>query len=216
MDKNQIIEVKVKNFISKDALFTSVDIANSIKKDGHWVRNVEVRDWLRNNFQSSDIFGDYETEVIEVCGGTRIATLYRPCWSDAHDYEERDQTALTPDDVNIISNKVHDNSVSSLSTKNNDKKDDDIITMISPKGVSIRRKISSKERIKIPGRIIKRLGLNPGDKINPSQIKTHKPIPSRLIVNADFRVSIPRNCLNWGTEPVNVMLKGDNIIFEKA
>lgn len=217
MDKSSVIETKIRDFIKKDRSFTSVDIANAIKEDGIWIRNIEVRDWLKSNIQDSDIFGEYESELIEVCSGTRTATLYRPSWADSNDYDERDQIALTPDQVNAISSQ---DKKPSTSKKNNSIKDtaddEDIITMVNPKGVDIRRTIYSTERIKIPGVIIKKLGLRPGDNVNPMLLKTHRPVPSRLKVNSDYRVSIPRDCVNWGNDPINVMLKGKEIIFEKA
>ena len=48
-------------------------------------------------------------------------------------------------------------------------------------------------------------------------IKTHNSLPLGVIVSKDYRVSIPRGAVAWGTNPVKVMLTSKNdIIFDKA
>lgn len=61
------------------------------------------------------------------------------------------------------------------------------------------------------------MGYKPGDNVDPSVVKTHSPIPKRLKVNKDYRLSIPRDCVKWGVSPVKVKLKENKeIVFEKA
>lgn len=84
-------------------------------------------------------------------------------------------------------------------------------------GVRIKKRLASVERLWIPSDITKAVGLNPGDNVDVSKVKIHngKLNPS-LKVHYDGRFAIPRRCVGYGTDPVKVMVKGDEIFFEKA
>lgn len=206
MDKEALISNKVKDFVANETMFTSVDIANAIKKDGNWVRNIEVASWLRENFYKEDILLDYKTSPINVCDNTRSATLYLPKWADPEDYEDRNQDPLTPAEVDAIKKQ-----------KNQKAPTPDIVDMLNGTQAVMSKVIRSKERIKIPGSMIKKLGYVPGDQVPSDIVKTHNNIPGRLIVNKDYRFSVPRSSVNWGKDPVKVILTQDNkITFEKA
>jgi hypothetical protein len=210
MPLDATIKVKVQEFISKEEMFTSVDIANAIKQDGIWIKNREVRDWLRANVSDTALFGDYAHTQIQVCCGTATATLYYPMFKDPDDYQKRDQVALTPDEVKAIQKTKIGQPVASATPDINqvfDASDDD---------VDASAVIKTTERIKIPGHIIKKLGWAPGDRIDPALIKTHRALPSDLYVNADYRVSIPRSVVDWGKDPVKVILRKGEIVFDKA
>jgi hypothetical protein len=74
-------------------LFTSVDIANSIKSDGTWVRNSEVASWLRSNALNNT--PSYTSTKITV-SNNKEATLYYPSNLNPDSYTNRDQEALSP------------------------------------------------------------------------------------------------------------------------
>jgi hypothetical protein len=211
---NDLIRNKVESFVKSEQMFTSVDIANSIKKDGSWVRNADVALWLRDNFYGSDIFLDYKTSPVAVCNNSRSATLYAPEWCDPDNYTNRNQEAITPNDFDQLKNKKV-----AAAPKTDPV---DIVDMLSGKktpkaSVTLYKVIKSKERIKIPGAIIRKLGYAPGDKVPNDIVKSHSSIPGDLIVNKDYRFSIPRSAVKWGTDPILVLLTSDNkISFEKA
>ena len=102
MQLEATIKAKVQDFTARHEMFTSVDISNAIKSDGIWIKNREVAEWLRTNFSDVSLFGDYQQTVIQVCGDKAEAALYHPLMTDPNIYTNRDQRALTPDDVKII------------------------------------------------------------------------------------------------------------------
>jgi hypothetical protein len=217
--RDTLIQETVQKFINDEEMFTSVDIANAIKKEGIWVRNTEVRDWLRNNYDFDDLFENYESDRIPVCNGTRYATVYLPAYRNADEYEPTNQKALTPSEVEKIRRDKEgssDDSDDQTPAKANSKyKDMDVADLLDD--TELERVIYSHERIKIPGVMIRKMGYKPGDSVDASVIKTHSPIPKRLKVNKDYRLSIPRDCVKWGVSPVKVKLKENKeIVFEKA
>ena len=111
-----LIELKVKSFIEKDQMFTSVDISNAIKSDGLFVRNVTVAEWLRNNSSDDDLFSDYSVTQIDLDNGRR-ANLYHPVHLDPNDYKSRDQKSLTPAEVDKIKGKAMTKVFSAVPTK---------------------------------------------------------------------------------------------------
>lgn len=215
MNKQDLIQKKVQEYISKEEMFTSVDISNAIKENGDWISNRDVRDWLKSNFSSDPMFSNYDRTSITVCNDSVAATLYHPAYKLAEDYEPRNQHALTPSEVDAIKRAKSSQPAKSPA---------DIVQILrtssastsGSKQVGLVRIIRSVERIKIPGALIKKLGYQPGDRIDPSKIKTDNPIPGRLIVNKDYRFSIPRTCVGWDHQPVKILLKSDKIVFEKA
>lgn len=216
MNDNQLIELKVKDFISKDEMFTSVDIANAIKNTGVFIRNIQVAEWLRNNFSDADLFAGYMISFIQVNGGQQTARLYHPNHKDPDNYATRDQVALTPDDVDKIKNNSIKTVLKAVPTVQKNKKNNSK-PKSSSNGAVKKYRISSLERIKIPGEITRQLGFKPGDKVEPSKIVAkNAKLPDKLSVNSDFRISIPRNCVPWGVAPVNVFLDNNVICFEKA
>lgn len=207
------IKNKVQEFILRNEMFTSVDISNAIKSEGIWIKNREVAEWLRTNFSDASIFGDYARTSILVCNGATEASLYHPHMSDIAKYANREQRTLTPDDVKIIQTKV-------AGTLRPDSTPDinDILDPAKNNSSDIVKSliIKSKDRVKVPGDMIRALGWKPGDRIDPAVIKTHRALTKPLFVNSDYRVSIPRICINWGVDPVKVILRRGVIEFEKA
>lgn len=206
------IKRKIQEYVKSDRMFTSVDISNALKREGIWVRNREVTMWLRGNFNSNDLFKGWAMETISVNGGSTNATLYYPGLKDPSEYQDVDQTPLTPDEVREIQKKKVGTTrqdvmpdIDSLLKNKNDDEEGQLSTIIR-----------SQERIKIPGEIIRQLGWVPGQSIDPHVIKSHKILSSSLKVNNDYRVSIPRSAVSWGTDPIKVMLKDGEVIFEKA
>lgn len=84
-------------------------------------------------------------------------------------------------------------------------------------GVRIKKKLASIDRIWIPKDIVKGMGFNPGDVVDISKVKIHHgSLNSGLKVHYDGRFAIPRRCVGYGTDPIKVILKGDEVFFEKA
>jgi hypothetical protein len=207
---------KVQGFIKEQKMFTTVDVSNAIKSEGLWVRVQEVREWITENFNDKTIFGGYVITQIKVCNGSSFASLYHPALKDPKDYLDRDQHPLTPDEVKAIAKtlvgtiKDTEADINKLLTEDEEEENVDITSI---KMLTI---LSSLERLKIPGNMIKALGWVPGQVIDPALILTKKVLPGNLKVNDDYRVSIPRTAVPWGTNPVKVLLKDGKIHFKKA
>ena len=92
---NEIIEAKVKEFVAGVKSFTSIDIANEIKKGGHWVRNRDVAKWLREEFQY--LWDGYTKKIIDVDDGYE-AILYYSHLIDPDEYVTTDLVAITFDE----------------------------------------------------------------------------------------------------------------------
>lgn len=211
---------KVTEFIRDGKMFTSVDLANAVKLEGLWVRNREVKDWLHDHFDDEDLFVGYTITQISVCSGSSIASLYHPLQASPDHYLDRNLRPLTPDEVNTIAKtKVGSVKTSQQPDLNSmlpdsiDDPDEDDLNDVSDEMCIV---IRSKQRIKIPGAIIRGLGWAPGQTVDPALIVTEKVINGKLEVNSDYRVSIPRSAVPWGTDPVKVILRDGKIIFEKA
>lgn len=210
MSMEATIKQKTQEFVARKVMFTSVDISNAIKTDGVWVRNSEVRSWLRANSKDPSIFDGYAASTIMVCGGNTEATLYHPSLDNPDDYSERNQQPLTPDAVKAIQKQKIGQPIPSSAPDI-----DDVLSTPTNKA-DMEAVISTKERVKIPALMIKALGWSVGDTIDPALIKTHRVISPTLKVSKEGRVSIPRTAINWGTAPVKVMLKNGVVEFDKA
>lgn len=78
--------------IGDGEMFTSVDISNSLKRQGVWISNSAVSSELRKfNWEQ---FG-YTKSVIMVNGNTN-ATLYHPVSTSALDYKQNETEAIDP------------------------------------------------------------------------------------------------------------------------
>lgn len=223
MKTNDIIKKTVYKYVERDEMFTSLDISQDIKRKGKFIRNVTVRNWLKDNFyecvneaNSCNVisnpnipskFAHYESKSIKVDRGSKWATLYKPDFKYAYDYITRDQVPLTPVEVA----RARKNPISSP-------KSPDIVDLMDSDIDIISRKINSLERIKIPGAIAKRLGWTAGTLIDDDKaklIKTDRPLPKGLKVSKDLRISIPREVVAI-PNPVKVRCDGFVVTFEKA
>ena len=90
-----IIESKVDEFVGRGQGFTSVDICNSIKTDGTWIRNREVASWLRR-WTPPVGYGVSKVSVTLGGGGTATASVYLPNTMAVGDYAATAQEAMTP------------------------------------------------------------------------------------------------------------------------
>jgi len=223
--ENSVLE-KVKEFIDQEQMFTSIDIANALKNDGLWIRNIEVRDWLHKNFQNKDLFKGYIVSPISVMNNNK-ASLYHPALGNPEDYQERNQLPFTPDQVKAIQKVKKGQYKSDLDIKkilNPPKISNKSSRTVNKNGKKLRKSslnsdsvvLCSKDRLRIPAAYIRKIGWKPGDKIDPSVILTTKVISSDITVNYDNRVSIPRNSVPWGEKPVKVSYKDGKIHFSKA
>ena len=95
MSNDTIIADKIAEFTDKELAFTSVDVANSIKSDGTWIRNREVAAYLR---RWTPILGYCISRVTVTLenGGTTTAAVYLPVTLSVADYAETAQRAMTP------------------------------------------------------------------------------------------------------------------------
>lgn len=234
MDKNKTIRESVEEFVKNDTAFTSVDIGNAIKRKtlNMNIRNRDVATWLRDNVHTDSIFQDYDTVPISVNNEQSTATLYFPHWTDPEDYNSRDQKALGPDDVEDLQ-KQSGMTIKAPVISTDDKDDEDryedskvdIADLFDDgdqynpdgNGVRLKKRLASVDRLWIPSDIVEALGLNPGDTVDISKVKIHKgKLNPELKVHYDGRFAIPRRCVDYGTDPIKVILKGDVIYFEKA
>lgn len=106
----QIAEEIIQEFIKNEKMFTSVDIANTVKIKGYWIRNSEIAKYLRDNINNISEFinGDYIVSQITVVvdnttGKTAIANLYHPINKNPYDYKDTNQRALSPDEITSLS-----------------------------------------------------------------------------------------------------------------
>ena len=95
MNNEGIIEAKVDEFTARGQGFTSVDICNSIKVDGTWIRNRDVAAWLR---RWTPPVGYYSARItVQLGGGDKVtAAAYLPNDLTPADYADTAQTAMTP------------------------------------------------------------------------------------------------------------------------
>jgi len=104
------VERSIKEFILAGKMFTSIDIANSIKKDGMWIRNREVAEVLRDRAIeiSEDLEEEYLSTVIVVTNG-HTANLYFPCEANPLIYSNSNAKAITLPEFESMHGKVKDN-----------------------------------------------------------------------------------------------------------
>jgi hypothetical protein len=98
------IRTEVGSWMQRGKMFTSVDIANSLKQRGDWIRNRTVADYLRQNVVNfAPQYGcKYTKSVIDVQlpnGSYTEATLYHPEGSSPSAYTRTAQKALSPDEA---------------------------------------------------------------------------------------------------------------------
>ena len=95
------IENKVAEFVAREEGFTSVNIANAIKRDGTWIANREVAAWLR----SWNVDPEYTVTRINVTledGSPARAAVYMPESKPVSEYTGRDERAMTPDEFETM------------------------------------------------------------------------------------------------------------------
>jgi len=98
MNNEKVIREMVERKIAVERMFTSIDIANSIKRNGNWISNSNVAEFLRTNFGMLARFGYMDT-MIRVDSGSNIfwARLYHSILSCPDTYLARDQRGISPD-----------------------------------------------------------------------------------------------------------------------
>lgn len=97
MSNDQVIQKQTDNFVKSNQLFTSIDVSNTIKRSGTWIKHTEVAEWLRNNFNAPD----YNKELIDVANGKQ-AFLYYPDTIDPLSYVKTNQLAITPPEFDAM------------------------------------------------------------------------------------------------------------------
>jgi|GEM_PF-7037376 len=219
MTNDDIIKQKVKHFICKQLLFTSINIANSIKSDGLWIKNSDVASWLRNEFHNvnNETGDNYLTDFISV-NGSRKAILYFPFFSNADDYKDRNLQAISPDEFQKMHGYSHTDKKALVDSGLMQTLQSSTATPV----IMPARKITEyvHKRIRIPGAFIKAIGLKPGDLVSSKHEKIGlNLIPAGLKVHNDYRVSLPRKNVmidgqHIGNEPIHISLKDGKIHFE--
>lgn len=234
MTEHEIIKNKVKEFITNQKMFTSVNLTNAIKKDGIWINNSGVAEWLRNNFEEvNEELGDsYHSSLILVMNDSRKANLYYPFFADPNNFNDRNTDALTPDEFQAL----HGYSFTDAKAKPQSKAAGNTVApaVASVTNVNLAsvpqtsktvapinfpaRTITekSKDRIRIPGAFIKALGLNPGDNVAASQKIKIPNLSKNIKVQSDYRVSILRSSLSLGKGPVRMFIKDGSLTIEKV
>lgn len=198
MSNDSIIQTKVEQFGAQNEMFTSVDIGNSIKEEGTFIRNREVSAWLRQNAMS--VLQNYSTTLIDVTApapvGQVTAFLYHPVGTDPNSYDKRNQQALPPNIVPFPSTPQTTSPTTLQKTK---------------------VRSDSKSRLRIPAILVRQLGWKPGDKVDNSKIIVNgtEPLPQGNIVFSDGRISIRRCCIGFGDGPVLAYVENGCLHFEK-
>lgn len=215
MTNEQVIESKVNDFIVKNEAFTSVDLANSIKKDGTWIKNRRVASWLRSNFKADD----YETTMIDVGGSNGQANLYHPDFFDEMNYDGQNQKAMTPTEFEALHGINPLQTTSGTDDSEEDESDEEEDSLdAEEQDSSITRIVTiTMDRIWIPAPIIRKLGWQSGDSVDNHRIGISG--NSKLLVHIDGRVSVSKNYWN-GTldngDKVSISYKDDKIEFLKV
>ena len=98
---DDLIEMKVGEFVTAEKGFTSMDICNAIKTDGTWVRNRTVAAWLRR-WTAPVGYAISKVTVSLQGGASRQAGVYLPNSLCIKDYAETQQTAMTPAEFEVL------------------------------------------------------------------------------------------------------------------
>ena len=224
--ENEVIEQKVRDLVSQQTMFTSVDVTNAIKTDGIWINNAIVSSWLRSNFDAvnQSMGNNYESKVINVANNTHRAFVYYPFFNDPNNYPNPNAIAMTPDQFFALHNYKHTDPEAqpdgpSVQSSTSIQQQTPQAPTISNKVVSIdARTLTGKAqgRIRIPGAIIKALGLKPGDVVATSNKVDIPNLSKNITVQNDYRVSIPRDILSLGKGPVRMSLRDGKLKIEKV
>jgi len=209
MNNKDIIREKVEELINDDEAFTSVDIANAIKRDGTWIRNREVASWLRDSFFQADVGGRYSKTMISV-GQGKQANLYHPFFFDSSNYTGTDQNALNPDDFNAIHPNTPVTPSTSISDDSDSGEEQDFNEDSRTVSVSL-------ERLWIPSSIISQLGMKPGEYVD--SIKLNLKNSPKLTVHNDGRVSASLKDVDpsFGDgDKIKIYVVGDTAVYSKA
>lgn len=223
MTTEEIIKAKATEFINNQKLFTSVNVTNSIKKDGIWVKNSDVAYWLRQNFDqlNEDLGDSYCITQISVLQNSQQANLYHPFFADPTNYNDRDIQAITPDEFE----KLHNYSITDAKAQSSNKSQTNSIiqpatsTQSSNKPLTLPTRTltgKSQGRISVPGAFIKALGLKPGDNVAASGKIKIPNLSNKIIVQSDYRVSFSRDLLSLGKGPVRMYIKDGTLGIEKV
>jgi hypothetical protein len=94
----QEIDTVLREFMDRKALFTSIDIANEVKRRGTWIPNRDVALYMRQAVPLAS-GGDY-LMTLTTCllkdGRSVPAYVYHPVGTFATEYREIPQSAMSP------------------------------------------------------------------------------------------------------------------------
>jgi hypothetical protein len=94
----QEIDTVLREFMDRKALFTSIDIANEVKRRGTWIPNRDVALYMRRHAPLAS-GGDY-LMTLTTCflkdGRSVQAYVYHPVGTFATEYREIAQSAMSP------------------------------------------------------------------------------------------------------------------------
>lgn len=99
---DRVVKATIKEKMRSGDAFTSVDVANEIKRRGSWIRNRTVAQICRENVInfSNEMGMTYEATLVTVDTGSSMtqAYLYHDRDFDPTDYDSRDQKAISRDE----------------------------------------------------------------------------------------------------------------------
>lgn len=168
---------------------------------------------------------DYHTRDQKALGPDDIAELQKN--AGVIPTTDVDDSVKASDDSDVVISMDSDSS-DSYSDTSDDRYEDsklDITDMFDDgdqynpdgDGVRMKKRLASVERLWIPAEVVKAMGLNPGDTVDINRVKIHTgSLNKNLKVHHDNRFAIPRRCVGYGKDPIKVILKGENLYFEKA
>ena len=109
-EKRIMLRAILTNLCINEEMFTSVEVANGVKRLGFWMRNREVAEYMRINIVdiAKEYGVEYKTSHIHVdsfgVDGKyyNCALCYHPILSDYRHYQSRDLKAITPDEFEAM------------------------------------------------------------------------------------------------------------------
>src|SRR4051794_4027350 len=103
----QEIDTVLREFMDRKALFTSIDIANEVKRRGTWIPNRDVALYMRQ-YAPLASGGDY-LMTLTTCflkdGRSVPAYVYHPVGTFATEYREIAQSAMSPQEFAALTRR---------------------------------------------------------------------------------------------------------------
>jgi len=177
-------------------MFTSVDISNSIKQDGTWIRNAEVAAFLRQYDFSGTAYEHSLIAVTKANGQSARANVYYPDYADPANYTKTSQTTIKK--ATVVSQPAQ---------------------LVVPQNVQPTTKLYNhaiRDRFRIPKKVVESIGLKPGDKVDISKLDStlFNNFSADLTVTRDGRINIMARYLKQLKTNISVYENNGKVYFQ--